>query len=629
MTTTRDQSNLGSASPMSRVEWAIARYNWYRACGLLDDLPQQTTSYQRSPDPPPPKPHLKWYPLSKPDDDIAATYQQPVAATQRHRYSQQADNAHPQTVLTRGRAEKAPNYDSSTWSRVDWAIARYNWYRACGLLDDFAPPTAETTRYQRSPDPPSPQPDLKWYPLSKSDDETARTNQRSVIECPPEPQSRYCQRVEHARARAMLARYQTEKAAGSGNQFDPTKHPRAEAGQSTGGQFIRSGEPRSASRSEAPVDSSREGSIDQGALQSIYPQILLADASPSSLAFQLAIASLADIPHEHHIFARQFGSMIEGLFKEVDADFNIDHYTTTVDKLIAHQATSQETKNELRVLSEAASKGGYWNSELKLIKHKPGFAKLTSQEKRKAVLESILSMAKEMNFDLTDLTKWGSKKTEDNAKSIVNFLKLCAEAGVDEKTYGKQLGKLVAKSLETEVGRQMLKEVAPEIAERFVRGGLKGLIKNGAGAALKKAFGPLSAFMIAMAMQNGDVEAAVCDAANIPPEGLDQLKALMQGDASFDLSILGMTPVDSAGTLRVGQRAECSINGKNVGFVNVLKILDAGGGTYLVTVSGEKGRFIQLRVDPSTHNHVQLPADFRYFSYGLIPEMRIPDPVWK
>jgi hypothetical protein len=27
---------------MSRVEWAIARYNWYRACGLLDDLP--TTS---------------------------------------------------------------------------------------------------------------------------------------------------------------------------------------------------------------------------------------------------------------------------------------------------------------------------------------------------------------------------------------------------------------------------------------------------------------------------------------------------------------------------------------------------------------------------------------------------------
>jgi hypothetical protein len=239
MTTTRGQSNLGSASPMTRVEWAIARYNWYRACGLLDDLPRQAmevATYQRSPDPPPPKSHLKWYPLSKPDDDIAAKYQQSAAPTQRHLYSQQAANSHPQTVSTLDYAEKALNNDSRTWSRVDWAIARYNWYRACGLLDDLVPPTAETTRYQRSPDPPPPKSHLKWYPLSKSDDDTATTYQRSVTESPPELQRRCCQRVEHARARAMLARYQAEnekaaKGTGPGNQFDPTKHPRDDIGR--------------------------------------------------------------------------------------------------------------------------------------------------------------------------------------------------------------------------------------------------------------------------------------------------------------------------------------------------------------------------------------------------------------
>jgi hypothetical protein len=243
MTTTRGQSNQASAPPMSRVEWAIARYNWYRACGLLDDLPQQTTevaNYQRSPDPPPPKPHLKWYPLSKPDDDIAATYQQPVAATQRHCYSQQAANSHRRTFPTRVHTEKVLNDDSSTMSRVDWAIARYNWYRACGLLDDLAPPTAETTRYQRSPEPPPPKPHLKWYPLSKSDDDTATTYQRSVIESPQPPQRRYCQRAEHARALAMLTRYQAAKGAGPGRNFDPAKHPRADAGQPNGGQFIDS-----------------------------------------------------------------------------------------------------------------------------------------------------------------------------------------------------------------------------------------------------------------------------------------------------------------------------------------------------------------------------------------------------
>ncbi|HEY4259145.1 MAG TPA: hypothetical protein VGM98_03250, partial [Schlesneria sp.] len=99
----------------------------------------------------------------------------------------------------------------STWSRVDWAIARYNWYRACGLLDDSPPRPGEVATYQRTPDRPPPKPHLKWYPLRKPDNEAATTYQRSVTATPPVPQRRYCQRVEHARARAMLAKYQAEK----------------------------------------------------------------------------------------------------------------------------------------------------------------------------------------------------------------------------------------------------------------------------------------------------------------------------------------------------------------------------------------------------------------------------------
>jgi hypothetical protein len=249
MNSTRGQSNLGSTPPMSRVEWAIARYNWYRACGLLDDSPQrnaENATHQRSPDPPP-KTHLKWYPLSKPDDDIAATDQQPVATIPRHRYSQRVENAHPQTISTRDHGEKGPGDDPRTWSRVDWAIARYNWYRACGLLDDSPPRTVEVATYRRSPDPPPPKPHLKWYPLSKPDDEAATTDQRSVTATPPEPSRRYCQRVEHARAQAMIARYQAEKEEAakettSGRTFDSSKHPRAERGQHNGGQFVRRGD---------------------------------------------------------------------------------------------------------------------------------------------------------------------------------------------------------------------------------------------------------------------------------------------------------------------------------------------------------------------------------------------------
>ena len=132
--------------------------------------------------------------------------------------------------------------DSNTWSRVDWAIARYNWYRACGLLDDVAPPTAETTRYQRSPDPPPPKPHLKWYPLSKPDSNASPTYQVSVQVTPPAPGRRYCQRVEHARAREMLARYQAENDKSSlGTEqerpFVEAEHKRVAKGSSHGGEF--------------------------------------------------------------------------------------------------------------------------------------------------------------------------------------------------------------------------------------------------------------------------------------------------------------------------------------------------------------------------------------------------------
>jgi hypothetical protein len=211
MTSTKRQASLGSAPPMTRVEWAIARYNWYRACGMLSDSPHNTvtTTHERSPDAPPPKPHLKWYPLSKPDDDLATTYQPPFASTQRHRYSQRVEAARHQTE----NGEQTKGDDPRTWSRVDWAIARYNWYRACGLLADSPPP----------------KPHLKWYPLSKPDADVSTSN-------------------------TILARYQAEKEATKGSasngQFDASKHPRAEAGQRNGGQFVKAGEGTTAAATE-------------------------------------------------------------------------------------------------------------------------------------------------------------------------------------------------------------------------------------------------------------------------------------------------------------------------------------------------------------------------------------------
>eukprot|EP00456_Euglypha_rotunda_P078476 TRINITY_DN74_c0_g1_i6.p1 TRINITY_DN74_c0_g1~~TRINITY_DN74_c0_g1_i6.p1 ORF type:complete len:182 (-),score=15.63 TRINITY_DN74_c0_g1_i6:23-568(-) len=161
MHSTQSQSNRGSNPLMSRVDWAIARYNWYRASGRLDDSshrPAESRAQHSPPDPPPPKPLLKWYPLSKPDDDVATTYRPPIGTTTQQRYSRQASiNAdagtsplRPQTIPTAGHAANGLSHDPRTWSRVDWAVARYNWYRACGLLDDSPHRPAEIARYHKS-----------------------------------------------------------------------------------------------------------------------------------------------------------------------------------------------------------------------------------------------------------------------------------------------------------------------------------------------------------------------------------------------------------------------------------------------------------------------------------------------
>jgi hypothetical protein len=216
---------------MSRVDWAIARYNWYRACGLLDEPPRQTAAVandHRTPDPPPPRPHLKWYPLRKPAEVVTTTSHQPVAAIQRHRYSQRVDKTHPKVISPRSHAEKRLGDDPRTWSRVDWAIARYNWYRACGLLSDSSQQVAETTNYQRSPAPPPPKPQLKWYPLSKPNDDLATVYRRAA--------------ATTARAVATLAHYQAEKekspkGTGPNRTFVESEHDRIPAGQSDGGRF--------------------------------------------------------------------------------------------------------------------------------------------------------------------------------------------------------------------------------------------------------------------------------------------------------------------------------------------------------------------------------------------------------
>lgn len=276
MTSTKRQAALGSAPPMPRVEWAIARYNYYRAFGLLGDSPHRTAesgAQHCPPDPLPPKPILKWYSLSRPDDDVAETYQPTI--TTRHRYSQRVEGAHPQTISTASHAANGLSYDPRAWSRVDWAVARYKWYRACGLLDDSPHRPAEITRYHRSPDPPRAKPHLKWYPLSEPDDEVARPYQRSGPVTPSAPsRKRHDQRVENAHVRTILARYQAEKeeaakGSTSDNRFDPSKHPRDRIGQ-----FTVKGESVTTSIGETSPASNQAGPTQREAL------------APKTVAFQ-------------------------------------------------------------------------------------------------------------------------------------------------------------------------------------------------------------------------------------------------------------------------------------------------------------------------------------------------------
>lgn len=413
-------------------------------------------------------------------------------------------------------------------------------------------------------------------------------------------------------------------------RFDPSKHPRVSAGHPNGGEFVEANGGTSPDASEVigADDKIAAPNEEYDELQDVgvgYQQILLADSHFPSLALQLAVASLAQTPHRHHIFAREFGDIIKEVFHQGDSGFSIDDFITRVDKEIAHKAADEGLKNGLRSIGQSASNGGYWNSNLKVLVKSPAFEKLTAQQQRKAILENILQASRELEYDLTDLTKWGKDSLEDNAKSLVKFLKLCAEADVDQKEYGKQMGKLVAKCLQTEVGRKVIMNEGPEVIARCVKGGIKGMIKNGANAALKKSFGPLSAFLISMAMQNGDVEAALLDSVGIPPVAMEQLKGMARGDSKFDFGTLGSEEVESAGTLKVGRPAEVSVDGRKAGYVRVVKILDAGGGWYYVTIVGEKDRFLQLKVRPSDTNTVALPDGFPYHRY--LPELRVPDPV--
>lgn len=119
-------------------------------------------------------------------------------------------------------------------SRVDWAIARYNWYRACGLLGDTPQSNAQVTAYRRSSDPTPPKPHLKWYPLSKPDNEVDAIPQpASIAPFPVTPRRRYPQWVEDTHARAMIARYQEEIEVGTKREFDEAKHPRDRIGRFT------------------------------------------------------------------------------------------------------------------------------------------------------------------------------------------------------------------------------------------------------------------------------------------------------------------------------------------------------------------------------------------------------------
>lgn len=182
-------------------------------------------------------------------------------------------------------------------SRVEWAIARYNYYRAFGLLDD---PQPQITSSQRPPDP-QPKPHLKWYPLSKEDDHVATTYRRSVQVTPSAPGRRYCQRVDHARARAMIARYQAEqdeaaKGVGPPPQFVEADHNRFPKGDSRGGQFAPKGsvsQPTQGEHSPDSTDTQQPSSAEAERFSKILCR--LKTLHPNEYAFFEAIrGSLAD-----------------------------------------------------------------------------------------------------------------------------------------------------------------------------------------------------------------------------------------------------------------------------------------------------------------------------------------------
>lgn len=206
MNSTRHQIDLNSTGPMSRVDWAIARYNWYRACGLLGDTPQsnaQVTAYRRPSDPLPPKPHLKWYPLSKPEGAARETTVRSVATTLPSPYSRRTDADHARSMSARHPAE-----------------------------NHFT----QTAAWQHSSETPSPKSHLKWYPLSKPGNDLGDAiTEPTANEHRRLPHRSYRQRVENAHADAMLARYQAGSGSGTTREFDESEHPRAERGQHNGG----------------------------------------------------------------------------------------------------------------------------------------------------------------------------------------------------------------------------------------------------------------------------------------------------------------------------------------------------------------------------------------------------------
>lgn len=61
---------------------------------------------------------------------------------------------------------------------------------------------------------------------------------------------------------------------------------------------------------------------------------------------------------------------------------------------------------------------------------------------------------------------------------------------------------------------------------------------------------------------------------------------------------------------------------EHLGYVKVLKILDCGNGVYAVTMEGQKGPLIQVKMGTSESGVIRIPPDFPYFT-GFPPIRRI------